>query len=141
MKINTKMIAIVNASTTLNRRFNTELSSYTVMNEQWQHFTDCQYTLDKCRDELPGVWILCADDHSEEILDFIPLIQERCYQTILVIDSRRIMMPAMWIAYFKAGVSGCIVDKVPSQIANTLSFLQQAHGILQLPHNPLQLLQ
>jgi hypothetical protein len=132
MNTNIEHMAIVNANDALTQKLTGELPNATAYH--WQYLDDCHNTLQSLHHNPPVLWILCADDQSDEIFDFIPLVTQYSLGKILVIDTRKIHMPAMWIGYFKEGVSGCIVDPNPNNITYTVSLLLQQHGILQLPN-------
>ena len=59
---------------------------------------------------------------------------------ILIIDTRSIEMPALWISYFTAGSTGLIVDQAPYDLVYMIELLQCDHGLLQLPDSPEKIL-
>jgi DNA-binding NarL/FixJ family response regulator len=129
-------IAIVNANATLTRIINTALSPIEqsqCLTYRWARLLDCKKTLAQCEENQTTVWILCATDDNEEILDFITYLYNEGERSILAIDARSIKMPTMWFSYFAAGVAACIVDQQAGAIADALRLLKHGRGFLQIP--------
>ena len=107
-------------------------SSYQSINTLWQHPDMCQETLQRPKEALPTLWVLCADDNSEEVLDFIlPLHQKG--KKILIIDTRSIIMPSLWMDYFTTGGDGLIVEPEPSDFIPAIQAIIKGNGVLKLP--------
>jgi DNA-binding NarL/FixJ family response regulator len=130
-------MVIINADATLTTIINTALSlaeQHQCRTYRWKNLLDCKNTLAEVQENKPTVWILCATDNNEEILDFITYLYDQGQPTILTIDARNIKMPTMWYSYFVAGAADCIVDQQAGAVAYALRLLKHGRGFLQLPN-------